>query len=279
MKVFYIVTNLEKQSARETEKSIIRYLREKGAVCRTGGMKRDGLGNYTDSAQVPEDTQCIITIGGDGTLIQAARDLAGREIPFIGVNKGHLGYLTQISREEDIEDMLDTLLNDRFRLEKRMMLTGQIIRNHQVIYEDLALNEIVITRKDRMKVLRFAFYVNDEFLKEYNADGMIIATPTGSTAYNLSAGGPIVEPSAKMMVVTPVCSHALGDRSIVFSAEDELWLEIKEQSGNQMAAFDGDKTLELEPGDAIKISKSQFVTQLIQLKKVSFLENLSNKLS
>ena len=118
----------------------------------------------------------------------------------VGVNRGHLGYLNQISRQEDIAPVMDALLEDRFQLEKRMMLKGTAYHDGEPALEDIALNEIAVTRQDPLKVLRYSVYVNDEYLNEYAADGVLVATPTGSTAYNLSAGGPVISPSARMII-------------------------------------------------------------------------------
>lgn len=279
MNTFYLVANPEKESAAQTEKEILDYLCRRGAKAQAQVHVENDLqdGQYTQPSQVPEDTDCVITIGGDGTLIQAARDLAGRDIPFIGVNRGHLGYLTQVSSREEMFSMLDALLEGRYTLERRMMLEGRIFRAGEVIAEDIALNEIVISRRDMLKPLHFRLLVNGEFLNDYTADGMIFATPTGSTAYNLSAGGPIVAPGAKMMVLTPICSHALNARSIVLPAEDHLTIQVPEEG--HMLAFDGKPLGELCRGDQIFIRRSAVETVLVQLKKVSFLQNLSNKMS
>ncbi len=278
MKNFYIIANTQKEDARRTVEAVESYLRSHGASCR---IQRENWkaqsGRYTDSRQVPKETDCIITVGGDGTLIQAARDLAGREIPLIGINRGHLGYLTQVSRREDIREMADALLADQYQIEERMMLDGRIFREGRELARDIALNEIVLTHRDAIRVLRFGVYVNGEFLNEYTADGLIAATPTGSTAYNLSAGGPILAPYANITVLTPICSHALNARSIVLPADDEVCIEVRE--GSQAVVFDGDKTVNLEKGDQLTVTRSSEKTRLIRLRQVSFLENLSNKLA
>lgn len=276
MKSFYIVSNPGKEGAEETRREIQEYLQQKGAACAAQCIEEVYGKRYTEPSKVPKETDCVITIGGDGTLIQAARDLAGRKIPFIGVNRGHLGYLTQVSSGPELKEMLDALLEGRYRLESRMMLDGQMIRNGRMVFHDIALNEIVISRKDMLKPLHFRILVNGEFLNDYTADGMIFATPTGSTAYNLSAGGPIIAPAAKMMVLTPICSHALNARSIVLPAEDQITLEVSEEG--HMAAFDGNLGEPVEKGDRIVIRRSRIDTILVQLKKVSFLQNLSNKM-
>lgn len=278
MKYFYVIVNQEKPYAEETADHVKKYLETHGGVCMVKMEKgRKASGKYTEISDVPLEVECVITIGGDGTLIQAARDLAALEIPFIGINRGHLGYLTQVSEEEDIEDMLSALLAGRFQTEQRMMLEGRVLQNGQVLLEDIALNEILLTRTGAPRVLRFRISVDGEFLNEYTADGIIIATPTGSTAYNLSAGGPIAVPDSKIMVITPICSHALNARSVVLPASCRLQIDIME--GEQCIAFDGDMIRQLEAGDRIEIKKSECVTRLIKLDKVSFLENIRNKMA
>lgn len=278
MKYFYIIANFDKEYVREAEEFIRAYLEEKGAVCRVQpAFPQDGEKHHTDSRMVPQETQCVITIGGDGTLIQAARDLAGRNIPMVGVNRGHLGFLNQISRQEDIAPVMDALLEDRFQLENRMMVEGVALRDGRPVMRDIALNEIAITRKDALKVLRFQVYVNGEYLNEYSADGILVATPTGSTAYNLSAGGPVIAPGARMMVLTPICSHALSGRSIVLAPEDEVRIDFA--ADGQVAVFDGDAVTELEKGDSIEIKRSDMYTVMVKLKQISFMQNLSNHLA
>lgn len=276
MKTFYLVTNQEKEDAARTEGFIADYLNGHGAVCYLKSQEKGAAGRYTDPGQVPAGVDCVITIGGDGTLIQAARDLVERSLPLIGINRGHLGYLTQVSEEKELIEMLNALLKDNYHLESRMMLTGKVVRAGRTVASDLALNEILVGRRQLLKALHFRISVNGQFLNDYTADGMIIATPTGSTAYNLSAGGPIISPAAKLMVMTPICSHALNARSIVLASEDEILIEPLEDE--QMLAFDGNPAGDLSPGDRIYIARAQAETKLIQLKKVSFLQHLSSKM-
>ena len=283
MKHFYVIMNPDKTGARETAEKIKKFLTAKGAVCHIGGgekIDRREEKHYTDSAMVPEETECVITLGGDGTLIQAARDLAGRNLPMLGINRGTLGYLTQVSRTEDIESALISLIHEDYKLEERMMLNGNAFHNGEEFYRDIALNEVVITRGEYLKMLHFKVFVNEEFLTEYRADGLIAATPTGSTAYNLSAGGPIITPNSKMVVLTPICSHALNARSIVLSAEDRIRIEIVGEEGvSQAAVFDGDSAVCLAPGDWIDLKRAEIKTILVKLKNLSFLDNLRNKMA
>lgn len=283
MKHFYLIENSGKARVREVAEGIRSFLKDHGCICAIQGDHSHGREKgyrYTDESLVPKETECVIILGGDGTLIQAARDLAGRKIPMIGVNLGTLGYLTQVSRQEDLGKMLLALMNDEYQLETRMMLSGEIYRNGEKIQEDLALNELVVTRRELLKVLKFRVSVNEDCLSQYTADGLIVATPTGSTAYNLSAGGPIANPAANLIILTPICPHALNGRSIVLSGEDRIEVEILgDQSQGCVAVCDGDTRMELKAGDRIRISRSEIETVLIKLGHVSFLDNLREKMA
>ena len=283
MKYFYLILNPQKAGAVEMAEQIQEYLLNHGCTCQIQGELEQEKGfsyRYTNACQVPENTECVITLGGDGTLIQAARDLAGRRLPILGVNMGNVGYLTQIGRQEDVAGMLEDLIHDQYRLEKRMMLKGTVLRGGRAIKEDLALNEVVISRREILRLLKLKVFVNGEPLHQYQADGMIVATPTGSTAYNLSAGGPIVEATAQMTILTPICSHALNGRSIVLSSEDRIEIEVlgNEKDG-QAAIFDGDTFIHLKTEDRLRIERSETETILVKLKEVSFLDNLRSKLA
>ena len=286
MRNFYLIVNREKPRVEEAGDLICSFFAEQGCRCirldRHDGLRRD-VGvipayRYTDRRTVPEDTDCVICLGGDGTLIQAARDLAGRKIPLFGINMGHLGYLTQIGHEEDILPAMRDLMEDHYRLESRMMLKGCVISGGKVVMEDIALNDIVLNRMG-IDAFRFELAVNGQLFNEYSADGMVVATPTGSTAYNLSAGGPIVAPEADLMVLTPLCPHSLNSRSIVLPPDSHLSLRIQTTGRTKVSlSFDGDTVVDIEPGDTIEIAKSEIETTLIQLKQVPFLENIRNKM-
>lgn len=288
MKHFYLIANPSKKGSAQVARQIAEYLQAHGAVCEGSAQekRREGAAyGYTDKRCIPKETQCVITLGGDGTLIQAARDLVELQIPMIGVNMGTLGYLTQVAHGEAVQPMLNALLEDNFRLERRMMLEGAVTKGRKADSKKeekggIALNDIVLTRKDVMQVLKFQVYVNGEFLTEYTADGMIVATPTGSTAYNLSAGGPIVRPGAKLIVLTPVCPHSINSRSIILSHKDRVGIRVLENVGQkQMAVFDGDQVVNLDDTEVLEIRESESFTTLIQLKDVPFLVNIREKLT
>lgn len=282
MKNFLIITNRTKDPDGKVTREIVDYLKAHDAVGITDeGSKLTGEG-YTEVSRVPQDIDCVIVLGGDGTMLQAAIDLIERDIPFVGINLGTLGFLSEVNRS-DIRTALDSLLMDRYEIEKRMMLLGEVYSGDHRKESFCALNDIVITRKGSMRINYFNIFVNGQHLHRYHADGILVATPTGSTGYSLSAGGPIVNPSAKLMVLTPICPHSMQNRSIVFSAEDQITIEIeekKEQMGSSEieVIFDGGHQIALEPGDCVCIGQSKKTTGIVKLRKESFLEILNKKL-
>ena len=272
MMKFYCVANEKKDPGLEIAKRIQQYLIQAGASCECGTQKNDGNGFYTDPSQIPEGTDICIVLGGDGTLLDVSRATTVRDIPILGINMGTMGYLAQVE-VEGIEHALDRVLAGDYRLEERMMLDGTY--EGEVVQ---ALNDITITRNGTLRMVPFNLYVNGQLLRFLRADGIIISTPTGSTAYNMSAGGPIVEPSAKMMVITPICPHTLNLRSIVLSADDVIEIEAMKLRCQVNAFFDGSRGVELAEGKRISIRKSQQTLKLIQLSDISFLDLLQNKM-
>jgi len=279
MKHFYLIVNKEKENAEKGAEMIAEYLSRQGCECLWDQEPPDTSEyRYTDGRKVPQETECVIVLGGDGTLIQASRDLAGRNLPLFGVNMGHLGYLTQICCERDILTAMDDLLADRYRLEHRMMLQGRVVSDGRTVAEDIALNDIILGRMG-LHTLKYDLYVNGEFFNEYTADGMIMATPTGSTAYNLSAGGPIAAPESDLIIITPICPHTLNSRSIVLSSENRIMLKVTGgEDREQFLSFDGDTVVKLRRGDRIEVERSEITTTLVQLSQVSFLENIRKKM-
>lgn len=277
MKHFLVIANKAKDPERRYTDRILSHLRERGAQADCRINERE-----TDTVRVPEGIECAIVLGGDGTLLKAAGDLMEREIPLLGVNLGTLGYLAEVEIGS-IEPALDKLLCGDYTKEARMMLSGGVFREGKCVVRDYALNDIVISRRGSLQVLHFHIYVNGRFLNGYVADGMIVATPTGSTGYNMSAGGPIVEPGASLLLLTPICPHTLNTRSIVLSPEDEVVIEIPEGRENCVqtveASFDGSHRVILNTGDKIIIQKASKTTEILKLNTESFLEILHKKMS
>lgn len=283
MNHFCIITNSEKDPGLEITGKIADYLREHGkSSCVQQALKeRRGAYHYTDPELIPEGTQCIIVLGGDGTLLQAARDVVHKGIPLLGINLGNLGFLAEVDRQS-IYPALDQLMAGDYEIEERMMLTGTVYRGEEILGSSIALNDIVIIRDGHLRVVRFKNYVNNEYLNSYNADGIIISTPTGSTGYSLSVGGPIVSPSASMTIMTPIAPHTMNTRSIVFPEEDVLTVEIGERRPGVcekgLASFDGDTEIPMITGDCIIIGKASVKTKIIKLNHLSFVEVLRQKM-
>ncbi|MBO4872087.1 MAG: NAD(+)/NADH kinase [Lachnospiraceae bacterium] len=273
MKRFYLVSNIYKDEGFRLRDQVAAYLTERGATCM---IHEDGL-------KPDPETECVITLGGDGTLLRVVRRFADLSLSFIGINTGTVGYLTEGDRRM-IPTVLDALLEDRFIREKRMMIFGRIYRNGRSAGRHRALNDVVVRSKNAMKIVNLRVYVNGQFLKDYRCDGLIASTPTGSTAYNFSAGGPIVEPTARLLVLTPVAAHSLNNRSIVFSPSDKISVEIlPPSSGNEteeafQVCFDGEKPETLDVGDSVEITQASTTIQFLKLSERSFIETMRIKL-
>lgn len=285
MKKVYIVFNNLKDDNMRTTKKVVEILENRGIKCKINSMEQMQKKceiSYTNPEDVDYDTDCIIVIGGDGTLIQASRDLKDLDIPMIGVNLGHLGFLAEIEKD-NLDDTINMIVDNKFRIESRIMLNGCVYRNNTKVYENISLNDIVLGRSGNLRVIDFKVYVNDEYLNLYSADGVIITTPTGSTAYNLSAGGPILEPCANIIAITPICSHTLCSRSIVLSADSVVELRICSNrhldDNDTKVYFDGNSSFMLMEGDVIKIYKSILDTKIMKLNRMSFVEVLHKKMN
>ena len=283
MDKFYIITNCAKDQNLQFTNQIVSYLKEHGRECpvQQAERKKEGAYHYTDPDLIPEGTECLLVLGGDGTLLQASRDVVYREIPMLGINLGTLGFLAEVDKHS-VYSALDQLMEDDYEIEERMMLTGTVYRGDKVIGRDVALNDIVICREGALRMVRFKNYVNDVYLNSYNADGIIISTPTGSTGYSLSCGGPIVSPNGAMTLMTPIAPHTLNTRSIIFPAEDVITVELgegrHEDMENGLASFDGDTVIPMVTGDRIVIQKASVSSRILKLNHVSFVEVLRQKM-
>jgi len=274
MNKFYIIANHTKKESGKVADEIRTYLEDQGKQCIIPDMDEDG---HIVPETIADDIDCAVVIGGDGTLIRASGVLVFAGIPILGVNLGTLGYLTEVE-VQNVKPAIGQLLDNDFMIEDRMMLYGKVRGEKR----EIALNDIVLSRSGSLRLLTFNLYVNGEFLNTYHADGIIISTPTGSTAYNFSAGGPIIEPTAAMILVTPICSHALNNRSIIFSADEEVVIELgarrDDMTEEAVISFDGTELTPLAAGDRIVVKRARETTRLVKLRKTSFLETLREKM-
>ncbi len=279
MECFYLIANNMKDRDLKISGTISDFFERNGKRCIVHAADTNKHGFYTQENTVPDEVDCIVVLGGDGTLIQAAHDMINRNIPLLGVNLGTLGFLADVE-VEGLLPSLQSLLDGEYEIEERMMLDGMVMTSDGV-RESVALNDIVINRYGRLRIIEYKLYVNGRYLCSYRADGVIVSTPTGSTGYSLSAGGPIVEPRARMMVITPICPHTLNTRSIVLSAEDRVRIETVQgsQDVNRMAetTFDGRDSIVMGAGDSVCIAASQKTTKIVRIHKESFVTILGRK--
>lgn len=273
MNKFIIFTNTEKDEGLALSKKITEYLSEKGAV---SSIVCDAvLDNGTMDGFVKEADAAIV-LGGDGTMLRATRGIGIYNIPLIGINLGTLGFLTEVE-ESNVFEALDMLLKDRYIIENRMMIEGAV--GNKTFH---SLNDIVITRAGFSRVIGLNVFVNGQLLDTYEADGVIVSTPTGSTGYNLSAGGPIVSPKARVIVVTPISPHSLTSKSVVFDSTDEIKIEIvkkrKTQDTEAIVSFDGGNSIDLGAGDVVSARISSRTVRLIKVHDVNFYSVLRDKI-
>ena len=277
MNNFFIIANKQKDINLEITEQIRHHISRLGAVCNI----YDQYDRDVSSIDIPEETQCILVIGGDGTILAAARMLVGSNIPLLGINLGTLGFLADVNLA-DLSKTLDLLLQDQYQVENRIMLTAEVYKQGKKAATYIALNDFNINRFGASRVIGLKVGINGSVIDRYRADGVIVCTPTGSTGYNLSAGGPIINPTCKNFVITPICPHSLTARSIVLAKEDIVTVEVEQIRSNikeeAIISFDGREGLSLFPGDQVKIYKSQEVTPFIKATEVSFVHILKEKL-
>ena len=282
MKHFFLIANHAKDKNLEVTREIAEYLRSHGADAVIREETGPGAQRHTALSEVPENTDCVIVLGGDGTLIRAAGDLVNLQIPFLGINLGTLGYLAEIDRNS-VFPAMDVLLEGRYQIEKRMMLHGDVWHEGKRIQSGVVLNDILVSREGSPHVINVINYVNDMYLNEYRADGIILATPTGSTGYSLSAGGPIISPDAELFLMTPLAAHTLNSRSVILpAAENRVRIQIGEgrdgSTEHALAVFDGGSEVPLVTGDYVEIRKAERHVSIVKIRNDSFLETLRRKM-
>lgn len=275
MKKVCIIANSHKDAAKELVAWLPGYFSEHGVE--SSVLWEDFSNQFTYDEAVPEHTDCAVVLGGDGTMIRVAARLAKRRIPVFGINLGHLGFLA-VAELNGVKEAVDQLLLGQYGVEERLML--DVFLNGT--YFDTALNDVVITRSGFSRIISVGVQVNEVPVFMYQGDGVIVSTPTGSTGYNLSAGGPVVIPTAQAIILSPICSHSLNSRGIVLTAGDEVAIEIGEGKKNQeeeaILTVDGWNSSKLSVSDCLEVHKSKETAYFIRLNSRSFFELLQKKL-
>ncbi len=234
------------------------------------------VNNYFSREDLPEGADLVIVLGGDGTLLSAARWIGGRDIPLFAVNLGHLGFLTSI-KLEDLYPELGRALTGEHRIGRRRMVDCALIRNNETIAAYSALNDVVITKSELARMIDLDTHVDSHFVAAYKADGLIISTPTGSTAYSLSAGGPVIFPSVAALCITPICPHMLTNRPVIVPDNSVIQILNHGEDGTYLT-IDGQVGKPLLKGDRIVCRSSEKTIQLIRPPKALFFDVLREKL-
>ena len=233
--------------------------------------------HYRSEPLLYDDLDLAVAIGGDGTILHMTRYTAPRDIPIIGINLGHLGYIAELEAGE--MDLIGRFFSGAYEIEERMMLTASVIHGEQVEKVYHALNDVVITKGITAKLAELSLESDRKRISSYRCDGVIFATPTGSTAYSLSAGGPIIEPRLESILVTPICPHALVSKSIVFSDRSDLVVRNRREDWDVYLSADGDTIYPISKGNRVLITRSPYRTKLVKIKNMSFYEMLESKFS
>jgi NAD+ kinase len=226
---------------------------------------------------VGEDAHLIVVLGGDGTLLSVSRHLKGKEVPILAVNLGGLGFLTEVS-EEELHGMLERVLRGEFDISRRIMLDVTVMRDRDQVFQFSILNDAVITKEALARIIDIETYVNDQYLTTYKADGVIFSTPTGSTGYSLAAGGPILYPSMKNIIVTPICPHMLTNRPIILPEEVTIQALLRSRDERVILTLDGQIGFPLEYGDAVIVRESPHAVSLVKSASKGYFEILRTKL-
>lgn len=242
--------------------------------------RRDCVIVDTDD-RVAEKVDWVIAIGGDGTLLKTARLVGASGIPILGVNSGKLGFMMQTT-PDDLNDALERVFEGRYSLDKRLVLQGRIGNGTSgdgagdEVFS--ALNDIVIDKGSICRVIELGIYVNDEYVNDVMADGLIVSTPTGSTAYSLAAGGPILAPDMEAIVVSPICPHTLSNRAMVLAARDCIRVEVRADHPDLLLTVDGQENVVIQPGSTVELCRADHTVHLIRFTDRSFYDVLRTKL-
>lgn len=280
-----LISNNENIKAINIAKDIYDYLKSKKIkvfLIEDDKLPKKYSLNQVSKEEFEDSIKCLISIGGDGTFLRAARYTFKNSIPIMGVNVGNLGFLAEINIS-DMYDSLDKIIDDNFEIEKRMLISGSLFRDKILINEKdapyIALNDFVITKSLLEKIIEIKIIINGVPLLSYGADGIIISTPTGSTAYSLSAGGPVVEPKNESIIITPICAHTLFSRSLVISPDNQIEIQINSKKTDVSINVDGKKQdVEILDGDIFKVGKSDKKLNLITFNKNIFFKIFKEKL-
>ncbi len=266
-----IYTNQRKDKELQVTNRVVQFLKDKCTV--------NLMCDFASFEDMCKTVDFLIVLGGDGTLLRVARIASKFDLPILGINLGTVGFLAEVEKDK-IEDCLTRFLAGDYTLENRFMINASVVRDGETIAEYDALNDIVIAAASFKKVVSMDLYVNGDFITSYDADGVIAATPTGSTAYSLSAGGPITDSVMELMLITPICPHTMSSRPLILPPDKKITVEIiKDREHAAQITADGREGEKLCIGDKVVLTASERKTKLIRLNDMNFYETLRKKMS
>ena len=277
-----VIAKPQAESARQTLQTLFEFLKDKKYDVIVDDHLPDTIntGNLAKASREEIGKRCdlAIVVGGDGTILNAVRSLSHAHVPIVGINVGRLGFLADIS-PENLEHSLDEILNGSYREEQRFLLEMQVVRDNKIIFESDAFNDVVIHIRDVARMIEFETRINDEFVNHQRADGIVISTPTGSTAYALSAGGPILHATLDAITLVPISPHTLSSRPLVINADSQIDVLIcNTKEGIAQATCDGHLSMDVHVGDHIKVKRKTDKITLLHPKKHNYFEILRAKL-
>ena len=278
-----IIVNHSTRAAEVDIDKVCAYIEEKGGSFHRLKVKSGSaelMENFTDITDLPKDADCVMVLGGDGTIIQAARELAETGVPILGVNLGTVGFLAEVELVH-IYKAIDAVMAGRYKLEKRFMLKGSVIKGAKIVYEANALNDIVVARGNLVRAISTTVYIDGNPVSSLHGDGIIVTTPTGSTGYNLSAGGTIILPDAEVFGIHPICPHSLNSRGVITSSAAKIDIDVewnkRSEPDEAIVSFDGNKGIRLMPGDKVQIMKSELTVPFLRINDFNFFESYRKK--
>ena len=282
MKGIGIVPNWKKKRDVETmiarivsfcqERQIQLYLPVSDELEEQEGVEVLPLDSFVGKADV------VIVLGGDGTILRVARQFSGTNLPILGVNLGQMGFLAEVEPPM-LETSLQMLLDGHYKVRHRLMLSARVFRDDRAVAEYTALNDVVISKGPFSRIIHVDTYVNDKHLESYPSDGLIVSTPTGSTGYSLSAGGPIVNPGLDVMIITPICPHLLHHRSVIVSSNERVSIRTMTRQAEVILTVDGQVGFTLQDEDVVHVTRAPLTTPLVQLHGSDFYTLMHRKLN
>lgn len=276
-----IVAKLHAREARSVVRTLVKWLKARGIEPRLEASLAAKVPSFTGLTftleKFPRELSMIVVLGGDGTLLSVGRAMGSRQIPILGVNLGSLGFLTDVALK-DIYSALETIAQGEATIDTRMMLAASLERKGDAVASETVLNDVVITKGAIARIIEIGVEIDRQFVANVRADGLIVSTPTGSTAYSLAAGGPILHPLLDAMILTPICPHTLTYRPVVVADDVEIELTLRGDSGEVYATFDGQTSQRMEPGDVVRVKKSRSGVKLVSLPAKNYFQILRNKL-